>query len=100
VQEMKSVTRQGDSIAAQGSKKDDRVLSLAFAVRCWEERVRKNLMALKRTRETEAARKRLSIRDQISQWNSAQLENFFSVKRAARARENRAMTRLAWRGRR
>lgn len=100
IQEMKSITRQGDSIAAQGNKKDDRVLALAFGIRCWEERVRKGLMALRRTRESEAARRRLNVKDQLASFNTNMLESFFSVKRAVKARENRQMSRAAWRGRR
>lgn len=100
VEEMKSITRDGDSIEAQGSKKDDRVMALAFAVRCWEERVRRTLTAQRRTRENEAARKRLTIRDQAALYSSHQLEQFFTAKRRAARQEAIANSRAAWRGRR
>lgn len=100
IQEMKSVAREGDVIAAQGKKKDDRVLALAFAVRCWEERVRRGMMANKRTRQAEAAMRRMNVKDQISMFNGNQLETFFAIKRNARVREQIVMRKASWRGRR
>lgn len=97
--EMRSVTRDGDSIEAQGSNKDDRVLSMAMAVRCWEDRARRVMMAQKRTRENEIARKRLTVKDQYALFNQNQMTQFFEVKRKARVRSIRATQRAAWRAR-
>ncbi len=100
LEEMKSITREGDTIEAQGSKKDDRVASMAFAVRAWEERVRRGMSSLKRTRENEAAKRRMTIKDQVSLFNGNQLEAFFKAKGTQRTRENIQLSRMKWRGRR
>lgn len=99
VEEMKWIVREGDSIAGDGAKKDDRVMALAMGVRCWEERVRRIMATTKRTRENEAAMRRLTIKDQIQMFNNHQLTNFFAVKAAGRRREASAMRRANWRGR-
>jgi hypothetical protein len=99
VTEMRSITREGDSIEAEGNKKDDRVLALAFAIRCWEERVRRTLIGQRRTREREAAKKRMTITDQVTMYNNAQLDQFFAVKQRNRARALASAKRAAWRGR-
>jgi hypothetical protein len=99
VTEMRSITREGDSIEAEGNKKDDRVLALAFAIRCWEERVRRTMIGQRKTREREAAKKRMTITDQISMYNNAQLDQFFAVKQRNRARALADAKRAAWRGR-
>lgn len=97
VGEMKSVAREGDTIAAPGGMKDDRVLSSAFALHVWESGLRRALMSQKRTREAEAARKRLSIVDQVALYNSNQLGNFFEQKRRVRVQQQRMAVRQAWR---
>jgi hypothetical protein len=100
LEEMRSVTREGDAIAAQGSKKDDRVFALALGVRCWEERVRKSMMTMKTTRENWTARKAVTVKDQAQLYNTHMLDSFFAVKRVARVRDNRDLNRRVWRGRR
>lgn len=77
LEEMKSITREGDQIKAQGSKKDDRVMALAMSIRCWEERVRRHLIAQKRSRTDDEMRRRLTVRDQVQMFQSNMLENFF-----------------------
>lgn len=95
--EMRTVTREGDVIGAQGHKKDDRVTGLALGVRCWEERIRRTLATQKRTRENEAAKRRMSIVDQSGLFMANQLQSFFAVKRVKRARDNRILRRAGWR---
>ena len=95
--EMKWITREGDSIGGDGSKKDDRVMALAMGVRCWEERVRRIMAPQKRTRAAEAARRRLTIRDQVRLFNEHQLTTFFAVKQSVRRREANAARRAGWR---
>lgn len=97
VDEMKNVAREGDTIAAPGTMKDDRVLSSSFAVHVWESGLRRMLMTQKRTREAEAARKRLSIVDQVALYNSNQLGNFFEQKRRVRVQQQRMAVRQTWR---
>jgi hypothetical protein len=97
LEEMRSVTREGDTIASQGRKKDDRVMALAMGVRCWEEKVRRSLATNKRTKENEVAKKRMTVRDQADMYQKYQLDAFFAVKRVTRYREMKYARRAAWR---
>ncbi len=99
VEEMKTIAREGDTIKAPGSMKDDRVLAASFAVHCWENGPRKLLMASNRTRDAEAARKTLTIKSQIDLYQSNQLQYFFAQKRRARLDRQITMTRQSWRNR-
>lgn len=96
VEEMKTIARDGDTIKAPGSMKDDRVLAAAFLVQCWESGPRKFLMASNRTREAEHARKRLTIGDQITLFQTNQLQHFFAQKSRARMAQQRQMLRKSW----
>jgi hypothetical protein len=91
LEEMRSVTREGDSIAAQGSNKDDRVMSLALGIRCWEERVRRTLSVTQRTREREWARLKLTPEDKYKMFTSYQFQQFLGEKKLLRQREQRAL---------
>lgn len=97
IKEMNGVAREGDSIEAPGSKKDDKVIAAALATQCWLERIKVSLMSQKRTREAEAAKKRLSITDQIALFNQNNLENFFKQKRVDRFRSQAQARRSSWR---
>jgi len=95
--EMKKVSRDGDRIQAEGSAKDDRVLASSFVVHVWETGLQRTLMTQKRTREAEAARKRLSIVDQVSLFQQNQLQSFFDQKRRVRVQAQRMAIKQAWR---
>ena len=99
IKEMNGVSRDRDSggIEAAGSKKDDKVVAAAFAVQCWLERIKTSLMAQKRTRDAEAAKKMLSIKDQVQLFNQNNLEMFFAQKRTARNRAQADMRKASWR---
>jgi len=99
INEMKTIAREGDTIKAPGSMKDDRVLAAAFGVHCWETGPRKMLMASGRTREAEHARQRLTIVDQVNLYQQNQLLAFFAKKKRARVDVAREMARRNWRGR-
>ena len=99
LEEMRTVAREGDAINAQGTAKDDRVVSLAMAVRCWDERVRRQLLALKRTREADTARRRLDIRDQVKMFNDNMITTYLGSRRAGRQAMVTQARRQAWRGR-
>lgn len=99
VEEMKTISREGDTIKAPGSMKDDRVLAAAFMVQCWESGPRRFLMASNRTRDSEAARQRLTITDQVNLYQSNQLQYFFAQKRRVRLNAQAQQTRRSWRGR-
>ena len=94
---MKTIGREGDTIKAPGSMKDDRVLAAAFLIQCWESGPRKFLMASNRTREAEHARQRLTIADQVNMYQSNQLQAFFAQKARARLNDRRQMLRQQWR---
>jgi hypothetical protein len=97
VQEMTTVARDGDSIGAPASMKDDRVVASAIAVYYWETRLRPMLITQKKTREAEAARKRDSIIDQVTLFNQNTLGNYFKEKQQMRTRAQLAMSRDRWR---
>lgn len=99
LEEMRTITREGDEIGAQGQAKDDRVMSLAMGVRCWDERARRGLISARRTRDAEEAKRRVSIRDQVSMYNQSQFEVFLAGKGRARRLQAQAASRQAWRGR-
>lgn len=97
LEEMRSVARDGDSIEAQGNNKDDRVLALALAVRCWEDRARRGMLARKQTREVVRARKVLTVKDQFKMFNESQLTDFFAKKAHARVMAQRELLRQRFR---
>jgi hypothetical protein len=99
LEEMRSVTREGDNIETRGRRKDDRVISGALGVRCWEERVRRGMSVNKRTREAEAARKSMSIVDQAALYSKNHLDSFFAQKRQSRNQAAALMRRQSWRSR-
>jgi hypothetical protein len=97
VEEMKYVARDGDSISAPQSMRDDRVLAMAFAAYYWDTKIKNNLITQRRTREAEAAKKRASIVDQVALFNRNHLDMFFAQKRATRVVQQRVAMRNAWR---
>lgn len=97
INEMRTVARDGDSIEAPGSMKDDRVIAGALAVHCWEDRVKKDMMIQRRTREAEAAKARQSIQDQVYLFQQNQLSTFFAQKHAQRITQMRSDSRARWR---
>ena len=99
VEEMRSVTREGDSIGAAGSKKDDRVVSSALAIRCWEDRVRRSMTARMRTREAELASRQMSPVDLARLYGQNQFQTFMAVKDAQRKQQQRLISRHGWRHR-
>jgi hypothetical protein len=99
VDEMKTIAREGDSISAPQSMRDDLVLALAFGVHYWETSIRKELVTRKITRASEEARKRLSIIDQVKLFNQNQIGHFFAIKAQERNQQRRLQTRQRWRAR-
>ena len=97
IEEMKAIAREGDSIGAPQSMRDDRVISAALAAYFWDTKLKNNMISQRRTREAEAAKKRASIVDQVALFNRNRLDMFFAHKRQVRQVQQRAMTRNAWR---
>lgn len=98
IEEMRSVTRDGDVIKAQGRKKDDRVLALAMAIRAWEERVRKTQISNNQTKAAAEARKMTSPQSRAALLNKYQMDTFFRQKERSRVQAKIA-ARRAMRGR-
>jgi hypothetical protein len=97
IKEMVRVSRDGDSIGAPPGVKDDRVVAIALASYYWETKIRRDLIVRKMTRESEAARRRLSIVDQVTLFNQNNLEQFFAGKRMERVMAARNVSRQRWR---
>lgn len=97
ISEMRTVARDEKSIGAPDGMKDDRVLAAALGVHCWEEKVRRGLIASKRSRDTEEARKHLSIMNQVELFNQNNLTNFFKAKQKVRLSELAMIQRRNWR---
>lgn len=97
LEEMRRVSREGDSICAQGSAKDDRVMALAMGVKMWEDRARKELIVRHRTRDFEMNKRRMTLADQVQMFNKNQLTSFFAVKKIERGRARAAELRAKWR---
>lgn len=97
IDEMKTIAREGDSISAPGSMKDDRVFAAALACHAWETKLLSTLLTQRRTRDAEASRRRLSVTDQVMLFNQNHLDDFFKRKQAGRVSERMAMLRNNWR---
>jgi hypothetical protein len=97
VEEMKTIARDGDSIAAEGSLKDDRVLAMAMAVHYWDTKIRRNLIVQKRTREAEAVKKQRSVVDQTALFNQNMMAAFMGQKQKSRIDQQRLAMKAAWR---
>jgi hypothetical protein len=97
IKELRSIRREGDSIGADSSMRDDRAVAMALANYYWATKIRQGLVGARRTRAAEESRQRLSIVDQVGLFQQNMLENFFSGKAAARRTQAIQATRNAWR---
>lgn len=95
--EMETISREGDTIAAQGSAKDDRVVSLAIGVRNWDQSVRTQLIRQKRTRESEEMKVRMTVRDQVNMFATNMFSEFMARKQRVRRQGAMAARRASWR---
>lgn len=99
VEEMKTIIRNGDSIAAEGRNRDDRTFCFAMGIRGWENAVRRTLSVQGKTKAAEAAKKRLTVKDQITMFNKHKLDSFFKTKKQEQTSANAKYRRMGWRGR-
>ena len=99
IKELSTISRDGDTIEAPGALKDDRAVAMAFAIHCWEEKARRNLVVQRRTRLAEEARRNVTTVDQVRLYNANMMDTFFKSKNAARAMERQFAMRQAWRRR-
>lgn len=89
--EMKSVQRTEETIAAAGAMKDDRVVAMALGLMCWDERLQPLLASRRRTRKSEEGRRKMTLHDMYSIYTSTQFENLLTAKRRVRANTARQM---------
>jgi len=90
IEEMRAVARDGDTICAPGSMKDDRVFSMALGCYYWKTAIRQGLISGRRTREAEAAKKRLSITDQVYLFQQSMMSDFMARKQTVRRQQAQA----------
>ncbi len=97
IEEMRTITRDGDSIGAENFNRDDRTFSAALGIRAWDERARRPMIAGNRTKQAERAKLSLTIEDQWTIFHRQKLTDFFTVKERARTQMRLTDTRAAWR---
>jgi hypothetical protein len=97
IEEMKSVTRDGSSIAAEGNQKDDRVVAAAMGTHYWDSKIRRNLIVQKRTRAAEIAKKQQSIIDTTSLFNQNMMAAFMGQKQQTRIQAQQLAMKNTWR---
>lgn len=95
--EMKSVAREGNVIKAEGSKKDDRVVSLALGVRAWEDRIRPKMMAGRRTKVAFDAAKSQSPVARRDLFTQFMVNSITDRKEAERRLQNAQMRKMQYR---
>jgi hypothetical protein len=84
LKEFTYITRDGDTIEAEGHGKDDRAVAMALCVRMWNDRLRRGLVSTNKTRAAVKARLGMARGDQIALYQKFQLDSLFSTKSAAR----------------
>lgn len=97
IEEMKNVTRDGSSIAAEGNQKDDRVVAAAMGAHYWDSKIRRNMIVQKRTRAAEVAKKQKSIIDTTALFNQNMMAAFMGQKAQTRIQAQRLAMKNAWR---
>lgn len=97
LEEMRTVTRDGDTIGAEKDNRDDRTFALALGVRAWDEKIRRGLIAGNRTKEAERAKLSMRIEDQYALYTRNMLDSFFRTKAAVRNQDRMAAQRAGWR---
>ena len=97
IKECNTVARDGDTIKAPDSMKDDRVLAMALACHYWDQTIKKALIPSGRTRTAEAAKAQQSVQSMVSLFNKSCLESMFRQKAGQRMAERRLSSYNAWR---
>lgn len=97
LEEMKSISREGDRIGAEGKNRDDRTFALALGVRGWEEKIRRGMIAGNQTRQAEMAKMSMSIVDQRQVYETNMLQGFFREKELRRMQLARQAQVANWR---
>ncbi len=97
LEEMRTITRDGDTIGAENRNRDDRTFALALGIRAWDEKIRRPLIAGNRTKEAERAKLSMSVADQWSLFQKNTMANFFKRKEQERGVLQRVLSHASWR---
>lgn len=97
IEEMRTITRDGDTIGAENSNRDDRTFALALGIRAWDEKLRRGLIAGNRTKEAERAKLSMSVEDQWALFTRNSMQDFFKRKETTRMTQRNTAHRAAWR---
>ena len=95
IDEMRTVTRKGDSIESTNGH-DDLVICHALGIRAWEQFERRALISQNRTRQIEIARRRLSVRDQMQMLTENHIQRYLAGKKAVRVQKYRKELEASW----
>lgn len=98
IQEMQKVVRDGESIGAPGALRDDRTFAMAMGIRCWEDRLRRRLLAEGKTKQKDEEQRRITPADKFAIFNRHQIETFFQKKKMARIGAARQARYNRWHG--
>lgn len=98
VSEMRTITRKGDQIHAEGENRDDRFFALALGLKQWQDIVKRVMSTGGRTKAHEIAARRMTLKDQIGLFNKHKLDTFFKQNQYKRVMEQAVIRRAAWRG--
>lgn len=96
LEEMRTITRSGDTIEAEGANRDDRTFSLALGIEGWT-KVRPSLISGNRTRAAEKAKVNISIEDQWQIYRNFQFSDFLKKSSGSRISTERQRARDQWR---
>lgn len=84
LKEFTLITRDGDTIEAEGHGKDDRAVAMALCIRMWNDRLRRGLVSTNKTRAAVKARLGMARGDQMALYHQYALQQMFAVKSQAR----------------
>lgn len=97
IEEMRALSRDGDKIESELNEHDDRVMAMAFAIRCYEEKLRIGLVSGNRTKEADIIARRRSPGDLFRLYNRNTLDQFLKAKQTARVMATLQQQRMSWR---
>lgn len=96
INEMQVIVRDGDAIAAPGMKRDDRTIAMAMAIRAWEDKIRKGMLAAGKTKQRDTEKRKVTPADKFAIFNRNQLDSMFQKSRMRRLSEMRQQRYRSW----
>lgn len=97
LEEMRTITRDGDKIGAENNNRDDRTFAIAMGIRAWDEKIRRGLIAGNRTKEADKARLAVDKGDQWAMFTRNMFSDYVQRKERERIRQQWTDTRADWR---